>query len=155
VTAHDAAVLGPHVDGPDADGFYGITFHGDGHNAGYGRIVARAEGESVARVRFETGRRAANVVGAVHGGFMLSCLDQALFLGPIRMGRLESAGRAVTLGLSTQFLAPGRLDIPLDCVIEMVGETGKLIFLRGQVEQEGRALLTWQATLRKIAPRAA
>jgi len=155
VTASGAAILVPHVDGPDADGFYGVTFGGDGHNVGYGRMLARAEGDHVARVRFETGRRAANVVGAVHGGFMLSCLDQALFIGPVRMGRLESAGRAVTLSLSTQFLAPGRPDLPLDCVIEIAGETGKLMFLRGQMEQEGRALLTFQATLRKITPRVA
>ena len=155
MTASGAAVFGPHIDDPDADGFVGITFGGDGHGAGYGRMLARAEADGTARVRFETGRRAANVVGAVHGGFMLSCLDQAIFIGPMRIGRLESPGRAVTLGLSTQFLAPGQADHPLDCVVEIVGETGKLMFVRGQMEQEGRALLTYQATLRKITPRAA
>ena len=145
-----AAAIRPHRDGPDAEGFHGFTFGGDGHNAGYGRIRARGEGGAMSRVRFETGRRSANVNGAVHGGFMLSCVDQAIFIGPVAIGRLPVPGSAVTLGLSTQFLAPGDTDIPLDCIVEIVSETGRLIFLRGQLEQEGRALLTYQATLRKV-----
>jgi acyl-coenzyme A thioesterase PaaI-like protein len=152
VTGVDAA--GPHRDGPDADGFTGVTFGGDGHNRSYGRMLARGEGPATSRVRFETGARAANVNGSLHGGFMLSCLDQAIFVGPVAAGRLEAPGRAVTLGLSTQFLAPGRPDRPLDCVIEIVRETGKLMFLRGQIEQDGEMLLSYQATLRKITPRA-
>jgi acyl-coenzyme A thioesterase PaaI-like protein len=137
------------MDGPDADGFTGVTFPGDGHNASYGRILARTEGPDTARVRIATGRAAANVLDLVHGGFLLSFLDQALFVGPAVMGRIDF-GRAVTLGVSTQFLAPGAIDCPLDCVVEIVRETGRLLFLRGQLEQGDAVLLTYQATVRKL-----
>ncbi len=144
------AALGPTLDGPDADGFFGVIFGGDGHNAGYGRMLCRPEGERLARVRIQTGARAANVNGRIHGGFMLSFLDQALFVAPRMLRIIEVAG-AVTLGVSTQFLAPGRVTEPLDCVVEIVRETGKLLFLRGTLEQGDELLLTYQATLRKLS----
>jgi acyl-coenzyme A thioesterase PaaI-like protein len=151
--ALDAALRGPVIDGPDAEGFYGVSFPGDGHNAGYGRMLARAEGPDTARVRIETGARAANVLDAVHGGFLLSFLDQALFVGPVTLERIAFGG-AVTLGVSTQFLAPGAIDRPLDCMVEIVRETGRLLFLRGEMEQDGTILLTYQATVRKLGGKA-
>lgn len=152
--AYDAATSGPVIDGPDADGFVGVVFPGDGHNASYGRILARAEGPDVARVRIDTGRRSSNVLDAVHGGFLLSFLDQALFVGPIALERME-LGRGVTLGVSTQFLASGSITAPLDCVVEIVRETGRLLFLRGQIEQAGDILMTYQATVRKLSGKTA
>ena len=152
MTAGATAVRGPVIEEPDAEGFHGVTFRGDGHNAGYGRMLCRPEAARIARVRIETGQRSANVNDAVHGGFMLSFLDQALFIAPRMLGLIEVAG-AVTLGVSTQFLAAGRPTEPLDCIVEIVRETGKLLFLRGTLEQGEDTLLTFQATLRKITRR--
>src|ERR1700754_282 len=142
---------GPNASGPDADGFYAKTFDGPGFNGIFGRVLCRPEGENTARVRIETGPARANPHGALHGGFLLAFLHQAVFVGPITLGRLPMNG-AVTLNFATQFVGPGRADIPLDCVVEIVSETGKLIFLRGQIEQEGRPVLSYQATLRKLGP---
>ncbi|WP_019831119.1 PaaI family thioesterase [Sphingomonas sp. PR090111-T3T-6A] len=142
---------GPNVEGPDADGFYAKTFDGPGFNGTFGRVLCRPEGENVARVRIGTGPERANPHGALHGGFLLAFLDQAVFVGPITIGRLPPDG-AVTLNFATQFVGPGRADIPLDCLVEIVSETGKLLFLRGQMEQEGRPVLSYQATLRKLSP---
>ena len=64
------------------------------------------------------------------------------------MNRLPFAG-AVTLGVSTQFIGGGKLDEPLDCLVEIVRETGRLMFLRGQMEQRDHLVLTYQATLSK------
>jgi len=138
--------------GPDADGFYAKDFEGPGFSGTFGRILCRPEGEGIARVRIATGPERANPHGAVHGGFLLAFLDQAVFVGPVSIGRLPMNG-AVTLNFATQFVAPGRADMPLDCVVEIVGETGKLLFLRGQMEQEGKVVLSYQATLRKLGPR--
>jgi acyl-coenzyme A thioesterase PaaI-like protein len=151
--AHDAVSRGPVVDGPDAEGFHGVTFPGDGHNRTYGRMLARVEGEGVARVRIATGRAAANVLDSVHGGFLLSFLDQAIFVGPALIGRIDF-GRAVTLGVSTQFLSAGSIETSIDCVVEIVRETGRLLFLRGEIEQAGTVLLTYQATVRKLGNKA-
>ncbi len=64
------------------------------------------------------------------------------------LDRLPFAG-AVTLGVSTQFIGGGKLDEPLDCVVEIVRETGRLMFLRGQMEQGEHIVLSFQATLSK------
>jgi acyl-coenzyme A thioesterase PaaI-like protein len=144
----DVHPLAPVRDGPDADGFYGWTFPGEGFNAYLGRMLARSEGDAVVRVRIPTGPSRSNVQHSVHGGFLLGFLDQAIFVGPVSMGRLPFAG-AVTLGVSTQFIGPGKLDQPLDCLVEIVRETGRLMFLRGQMEQGDHVVLTYQATLSK------
>lgn len=142
--------LAPVADGPDADGFTGWTFPGDGYNAVLGRMATRGEGRDTIRVRAVTGTARANVGGTLHGGFLLAVVDQAIFVGPTAIGRL-TFGTAVTLSVSTQFLAPGRTDVPLDCVVEIVGETRRLLFLRGQLEQGDTVVLTFQATLSKRA----
>jgi len=144
----DVHPLAPVRDGPDADGFYGWTFPGEGFNAYLGRMLARQEGEQTARVRIPTGPSRSNVQNMVHGGFLLGFLDQAIFVGPVSMGRLPFAG-AVTLGVSTQFIGGGKLDQPLDCLVEIVRETGRLMFLRGQMEQGDHLVLSFQATLSK------
>ena len=144
----DVHPLAPVRDGPDADGFYGWTFPGEGFNAYLGRMLARQEGEQTARVRIPTGPSRSNVQNMVHGGFLLGFLDQAIFVGPVSMGRLPFAG-AVTLGVSTQFIGGGKLDQPLDCLVEIVRETGRLMFLRGQMEQRDHLVLSFQATLSK------
>jgi acyl-coenzyme A thioesterase PaaI-like protein len=148
---HPAA---PRRDGPDADGFHGWTFPGEGFAAYLGRIQTRTEGDDVSRVRIETGPSRGNVQGMVHGGFLLGLLDQALFVGPVSMGRLPFAS-AVTLGVSTQFVGPGRIDQPLDCLVEIVRETRRLMFLRGTIEQGDHLVMTFQATLSKISKPAA
>ncbi len=147
----DRPSSGRSASGPDADGFYAKDFEGPGFNAIFGRILCRPEGENVARVRITTGPARANPHGALHGGFLLAFLDQAVFVGPITLGRLPFNG-AVTLNFSTQFVGPGRADVPLDCVVEIVSETGKLMFLRGQMEQEGAVVLSFQGALRKLSP---
>ncbi|WBO23544.1 PaaI family thioesterase [Sphingomonas abietis] len=140
----------PRHDGPDADGFHGWTFPGDGFASFVGRMATRVEGADVCRVRVETGPSRANVLGKIHGGFLLGFLDQALFVGPVSMDRLPFVS-AVTLGVSTQFVGAGRIEEPLDCLVEIVRETRRLVFLRGTMEQGDHLVLTFQATLSKIS----
>ena len=92
--------------------------------------------------------RHSNLGGIVHGGAILTFIDTALFAG----GRLAGIGdlsHSVTLDLNTQFIAPARLDVPLDAVVELLQETGRLAFLRGIVEQEGVIVAAWSGCLRR------
>ena len=145
-------ILRPIVEGPDAEGFRHIRYPGNGHNAGYGEILARTEDERIARVRIATGERSSNVRGGLHGGFMLSFLDQAIFVGPAVLGLIDVSS-AVTLSLSSQFMAAGVTDKPLDCLVEVVRETGRLVFVRGIMEQGDGPIMSFDATLRKFSPR--
>ena len=85
----------------------------------------------------------------VHGGALLGFIDMSLFAGLLVLtGRDPSQG--VTLDLTNQFRAAARLDRPIDAVVEILRETGRLVFLRGMVEQDGAAVTAFQATVRKV-----
>ena len=67
-----------------------------------------------------------------------------------RMHGIIEAGTAVTLDLSVQFIGAGRVGEPLDLVLEILRETGRLIFMRGIAEQEGGAVVAaFSGTVRK------
>ena len=118
-----------------------------------GRMVARVEGER-ARVRIFPRRHLSNLAGNVHGGATLGLVDCSLFCAMKLLRGIDARG-SVTIGLETQFIGAGDPAQPLDAVIEVLRETGRMAFLRGLVEQggdEARAgtlVAAFSATLRK------
>ena len=113
-----------------------------------GHILARAEGDRVARLRVQAAHKHSNLHDRVHGGATLALIDIAMFsatrilLGPRVTG-------SVTLDLTTQFIGSGAIGEPLDAVSEILKETGRLIFVRGVVEQGGELIASYSGTLRK------
>jgi acyl-coenzyme A thioesterase PaaI-like protein len=95
-----------------------------------------------------------NLLNAVHGGTLLGFIDLALFAACYHLEALN-AGPSVTLDLSTQFIAPGRIDQPLDAEIEVLRSTKRLVFIRGLLVQESDAaknlVASFTATIRKAA----
>ncbi|WP_260923639.1 PaaI family thioesterase [Novosphingobium sp. 9] len=89
-----------------------------------------------------------NSHGNIHGGAILTLIDMGIFAAA-RSLLEERAEGAVTLDLHNQFVGTGRLGEPLDVVSEVVRETGRLIFLRGSVEQGEHLVSSFLATLRK------
>jgi acyl-coenzyme A thioesterase PaaI-like protein len=136
----------PDPDDPDwtllhparADGFVSI----------FGQIRVRTEGVVRARCRVHAEARHLNILGSVHGGFALAFIDQVLFLGPHALGIKGSLG-GMTLDVSTQFFGPLRAGAPIDAVVDVLRETGRLIFLRGLLEQDGQAAVAFSGTIRK------
>jgi acyl-coenzyme A thioesterase PaaI-like protein len=55
----------------------------------------------------------------------------------------------VTVDASCQFLDTGKIGVPLDVTTEVLKETGRMVFLRGLVEQEGATIFAFSGTLRK------
>lgn len=113
------------------------------------------DGRPRARVRMHPTRKHSNLGDNVHGAVTLALVDIALFAASHQFGSLD-AGHSVTLDLSTQFVGGGRVDEPMDAVVELVRETGRLIFLRGLVVQgEGDAhiVLSFAGTIRKASAR--
>ena len=112
-----------------------------------------ADGRPRARVRMVPERKHSNLGDNVHGAVTLALVDIALFAASHQFGSLD-AGHSVTLDLSTQFVGAGRIGEPMDAVVELVRETGRLIFLRGLVVQgEGDAhiVLSFAGTIRKAS----
>ncbi len=119
-------------------------------NALLGPLWVRVE-QDRARVRMVPERRHSNLGDNIHGGALLGFMDVALFAAARGFGVL-GAGRAVTLDLSAQFIGAGRIDAPLDAEIELLRETGRLLFLRGLVVQGEARIASFSGTVRKLSP---
>lgn len=111
------------------------------------------DGRPRARMRMHPGRQHSNLGDNVHGAVTLALVDVALFGASHQFGSLN-AGHSVTLDLSTQFVGGGRLGEPMDAVVELVRETGRLIFLRGLVvqgPQDEHIVMSFAGTIRKAS----
>jgi acyl-coenzyme A thioesterase PaaI-like protein len=112
-----------------------------------------ADGRPVARIRMHPTRKHSNLGDNVHGAVTLALIDVSLFAAAHQFGSLN-AGFSVTLDLGTQFIGGGRIDEPLDAVVEQVRETGRLIFLRGMVVQgpgDRDIVASFSGTIRKAS----
>lgn len=118
-------------------------------NALFGPFLLRVEGQ-VARVRMQPQHVHTNLSGRLHGGALLGFIDIALFAASRGFGLIE-AGTAVTLDLSVQFIGAGSAGAALEAQVELLRETGNLLFLRGLVVQgeEGSRVASFAATIRK------
>ena len=119
------------------------------------REPATPDGRPAARVRMHPTHKHSNLGNAVHGAVTLALIDVALFAAAHQFGSLN-AGFSVTLDLSTQFVGGGRIDEPMDAVVELVRETGRLVFLRGMVVQgagDSHIVAAFSGTIRKSEAR--
>jgi uncharacterized protein (TIGR00369 family) len=114
-------------------------------------LQVRLEGD-IARVRMMPRHEHSNMRDNVHGGALLGFMDVALFAASRAFGVL-SAGGAVTLDLSAQFIGGGMIGEPLEARIELLRETSRMIFLRGLIVQENTpTIASFTGTLRKSSP---
>ena len=113
----------------------------------FGAILVRAEPDGRARCRVETGPAQANPGGTVHGGFLMAFADHVGLLGAAAIGRAPP--EAVTIHAGVTFVAAGTPGTPIDALVEVIGETGRMLFVRGVFEQDGHTIGTFEATLRK------
>ncbi len=114
-----------------------------------GRQIARVEGAETCRHRmFPCDPVHTNSAGRVHGAVTLSLIDVSLF-SSLWLLRGVDPGRSVTLDLATQFIGRGDSSRPLDSVVEVLKETGRLAFLRGLVVQDDDLVASFTGTVRK------
>jgi acyl-coenzyme A thioesterase PaaI-like protein len=119
-------------------------------NAFLGPILTRIE-QGKALVRMVPGREHSNLRDSTHGGALLGFMDVALFAAARSFGVL-SAGGAVTLDLSAQFIGTSRIGEPILAEVELLRETGRMLFMRGLVRQEETVLASFSGTVRKSSP---
>jgi acyl-coenzyme A thioesterase PaaI-like protein len=114
----------------------------------FGEIRICVEPDGRAHIRVTPEPRHRNINDTVHGGFLLSLADQALFLGPAAMGVPGSVGGS-TIELSTQFFAPVDAGKTIDVFVELLRETGAMVFARGLIQQEGASAVAFSGTFKK------
>jgi len=117
-----------------------------------GRMLVRAEGDNHCRARIIPQHIHTNNSGNVHGAITLALIDVSLFAAMFVLRGVEAAG-SVTLGIESQFIGAGNPDKPLDAVVEVLRETGRLGFLRGLVEQDDSLVASFSGTVRKPSRR--
>lgn len=125
-------------------------------NSLFGPFLLKVEG-ATARVRMTPGHTHSNLSGKVHGGALMAFVDMAIFAAARGFGLIE-AGTAVTLDFSAQFIGRAEIDAAVEARVELLRETGRLLFLRGLVVQPGAAegdapVLGFTATIRKPSAR--
>jgi acyl-coenzyme A thioesterase PaaI-like protein len=116
-----------------------------------GPFRVRKESETTARCRIWPQPIHSNLSDVVHGGVVMSFIDISLFAGSRMLGILH-AGRSVTLDMTCQFMVPAVLEKSLDAEVEILRETGRLVFLRGLVVQDAVKIAAFSATIRKASP---
>jgi uncharacterized protein (TIGR00369 family) len=117
------------------------------YNSFLGPMLVKVDA-GIARVRMTPERRHSNLRDNVHGGAMLGFIDVALFAASRSFG-LIAAGSAVTLDLSVQFIGGGQIGELLEAQVELLKETGRLLFLRGLVVQGDEKVASFTGTIRK------
>ena len=139
-----------HEPDPDHPGWWTWDLPADDrYNATIGKLLVRGEGERRARCRIFPGKLQSNLGDVAHGGAILTFIDMAMFAGGHAAGC--TIGPAVTQDLACQFLSAARLGVPLDCAVEVLRESKRLVSLRGLCEQEGETVASWTGTLRKLS----
>ncbi|MGK6319178.1 PaaI family thioesterase [Sphingomonas sp. DT-204] len=120
-----------------------------------GALSVRVD-SAIARVRMTPEHRHSNLRDHVHGGALLGFIDVAMFAGCRGFGVLD-AGGAVTLDLSAQFIGGAAIGTPIEAQVELLRETGRMLFVRGivvQGEGEGeQRIAAFSGTLRKSTPK--
>ena len=60
----------------------------------------------------------------------------------------------MTLDLSAQFIGGPRIGDPIEAQVELLRETGRMLFLRGLVVQDDQPMASFSGTVRKSSPKA-
>ncbi len=116
-----------------------------------GDMWVRQEGD-YCRLRMFPQRHHTNLGDNIHGAVTLGLVDIALFATMHTVGS-GNAGPSVTVELSTQFVGAGDSGQPLDAVTEIVRETGRMLFLRGQAVQGDEVVASYSGIVRKMKAR--
>jgi len=84
-----------------------------------------------------------NSGGVLHGGYLMSFADS----GVTRAAALVTGLAPSTVSFAAEFLAAGDATVPLATPVEVPRHGKSLAFLRGLLEQRGKPLLSYSATI--------
>ena len=142
-----------HEPAPDYPGWLTWDVTGpERFNSSIGRLLVRRGEDGRGWCRMFPAQAHSNLGDKVHGGALMTFVDMALYAGGAMAG--ANVAMAVTLDCSVQFLDAGELGEPLDAEVELLRETGRLVFVRGRLLQGERLVASFSASLRKaVLPR--
>ncbi|MGW8202496.1 PaaI family thioesterase [Sphingomonas bisphenolicum] len=122
--------------------------HPDTFLKAIGRGYMRDLGSGRAQVALETRPGHRNRIDMLHGGFLAAFADHAFFGALWAMGLKEHVN-GVTIDLNMQYLGAGKVGPDLIAEVELLRETGRMLFLRMVMTQDGEPVAASTATIRK------
>ncbi len=136
-------------DCPEHPGWHEWRVPGAFNREVIGLLLVRDEGNGTARTRIFPQPHMANIAGFVHGGVLSAFADASLFAGPGVLTGKDIAS-AVTIELSLQYVGAGSMDEPLDALVTILRETGRMIFVQGRIVQRDNPVAGFSGIVRKI-----
>lgn len=85
--------------------------------------------------------------GNIHGGALMTFADYVLF---VIAGGMTSEVHGVTVTMNCEFVGAAQPDRLLTGRGEVVRAGGSLVFVRGTIDDDGRAVLTFSATIKRL-----
>jgi acyl-coenzyme A thioesterase PaaI-like protein len=138
---------------PDEPGWYRWTPEEAGTFAPlFGLVRVLPKGQGQARVKIDPEPHLNSSTGAIHGGAIAGYVDIAIFAGSVGGGVAMPHG-AGTVELSVQYLTQAYLGRPLEAEVEVRRDGGRLVFIRGSIEQGEALIASFTAIVRKNSPR--
>jgi acyl-coenzyme A thioesterase PaaI-like protein len=140
---------------PDDDGWHVRPASQSGRFADlFGEMRVKVEAPDRARLRVMPQPQHRNIGDNAHGGFLLAVVDQSYFVCPATLGIVGVVG-GVTVDSATQFPGPVAIGQPMDAIVEVLRETGRMLFVRGLIEQNGTKAVAFSGTIRKASGKVA
>jgi len=106
----------------------------------------RLEGDGI-RLAFQSDGRHANTGGTLHGGMLMTFADYALCLAAVWD---QPGEKCVTVSCDCHFVAPGTPGAVIEASGEVVRRTRTLAFVRGEIWEGDRVLLSYSAIVRRL-----
>lgn len=133
--------------------FAGWWRHGgrDAFESLIGPFHSRRDETGAVRCAFRADGRHMNGMGAMHGGCMLSFADFALFS---ISQKARGGGPAVTVNLNGDFLGPAYIGDWIEATGEVTRAGKSLVFVRGLLTAQGRAMLSFSGVIKIMKGRA-
>ncbi len=126
-----------------------LLWHGDPFETLSGPFYFRTSGDGGASGAFVPDGRHRNGHGTVHGGALLTFADA--MAGSAALLVLDGQ-HVVTVTLNSEFVGACRADAPVPATADIVRATRSMVFVRGELGQDGDPVLMFSAVLRKISP---
>lgn len=137
----------PVVEGPMA-GWSTWLYGDDPFETLAGPFYLRDDPDGATRCAVMPEARHANAGGALHGGFLMTFVDYALFA--IARGDLQGVG--VTVSCHTDFLAAARPGERLEATGQVVRAARSLLFVRGLVVQGSTTVASFSGIVKRMRP---
>ncbi len=113
-----------------------------------GPFLVKQEESGEVSCAIQTDERHSNSMGILHGGFLMTFADYALFA----FSDCSVEQPCVTIGFNSEFVAAGTAGDVVIARGECVRKTKSMIFVRGTLTAGGDIVMTFSGVLKRLKP---